>query len=206
MLDHAYALGVRTWDTAEMYPVPQTEATSGRSEEILGRWLQIRQHSRAEHAIVTKVAGPGNMAWIRDGPAALDGNNIITATEGSLRRLSCDYVDCLLLHWPDRCAAASPRHQRFPATCFPRQRHLPIADPLLLRKHGRALGRLCAVGKAPCPNSPSSRGSNKPIRHGLAHPPPQPACTGPMDAACHHRKQPADAVQLLIVPLATTAM
>eukprot|EP00892_Ulva_mutabilis_P000866 jgi/Ulvmu1/10780/UM069_0014.1 len=102
MLDHAHSLGIRTWDSAEMYPVPQAEETAGRSEEILGQWIQSRQHERSEHAIVTKVAGPGNMPWIRGGPAALDGKNILRAADGSLQRLSTDYIDCLLLHWPDR--------------------------------------------------------------------------------------------------------
>lgn len=106
MLDHAHALGLRTWDTAEMYPVPQAAATAGRSEELLGSWLRSRGHRREAHGVVTKVAGPGGMPWLRGGPVALDAANIVEAAEGSLRRLRCEYIDCLLLHWPDRCAAS----------------------------------------------------------------------------------------------------
>lgn len=120
MLDYAHSLGIRTWDTAEMYPVPQAAATAGRSEELLGDWLRTRQHPRDEHAVVTKVAGPGAMPWIRGGPVALDSGNIVRAAAGSLRRLSCEYLDCLLLHWPDRCAVphSSCCHTQFvlPAT------------------------------------------------------------------------------------------
>ena len=32
--------GVNFFDCAEMYPVPQREATYGRSEEVLGAWIK----------------------------------------------------------------------------------------------------------------------------------------------------------------------
>jgi len=54
--------------------------------------------------IATKVSGPGNMSWIRGGPEALNASAITEALEGSLARLSCDYIDLYQLHWPDRCA------------------------------------------------------------------------------------------------------
>jgi aryl-alcohol dehydrogenase-like predicted oxidoreductase len=89
-----------------MYPVPQRQETQGRSEELLGEWIRAgeRQGSwrREDHYIVTKVAGPGNMPWIRGGPLNVDANNIRAAIEGSLRRLRTDYVNCYLIHWPDR--------------------------------------------------------------------------------------------------------
>jgi aryl-alcohol dehydrogenase-like predicted oxidoreductase len=46
--------------------------------------------------------GPGSMTWIRGGPLELDRANIIAGVEGSLKRLGTDYIDLLLLHWPDR--------------------------------------------------------------------------------------------------------
>jgi aryl-alcohol dehydrogenase-like predicted oxidoreductase len=39
-LDTASELGITFLDTAEMYPVPQRDATQGRSEEFVGRWLK----------------------------------------------------------------------------------------------------------------------------------------------------------------------
>ena len=101
MLCTAADYGIRAWDTAEMYPVPQRQCTQGQSEELLGAWLA--QQPRDRHFVTTKVAGPGSMDWLRGGPIRLDGANIRSAIEGSLRRLRTDYVDCLLLHWPDRC-------------------------------------------------------------------------------------------------------
>jgi aryl-alcohol dehydrogenase-like predicted oxidoreductase len=97
----ANALDVRSWDTAEMYPVPQAAKTQGRSEELLGEWLQ--GHRREEHNVMTKVSGPGGMEWLRGGPKQLDGYNITAAIDSSLHRLRTDYIDMLLLHWPDRC-------------------------------------------------------------------------------------------------------
>lgn len=52
---------------------------------------------------MTKVAGPGGMKWLRGGPVCLNGKNITTALEGSLRCLRTNYVDVLLLHWFHRC-------------------------------------------------------------------------------------------------------
>ena len=44
LLDFAFENGVTLFDTAEMYPVPQSAATHGRSEKILGQWM--RRHQR----------------------------------------------------------------------------------------------------------------------------------------------------------------
>lgn len=99
-LDLALDLGIRAFDTAEMYPVPQRAETQGASEECIGEWM--RGKDRSALMVSTKVAGPGSMAWIRDGPLRLDRDNIIAGVEGSLRRLGTDYIDLLLLHWPDR--------------------------------------------------------------------------------------------------------
>ena len=57
---------------------------------------------RQDHIVCTKVAGPGAMDWLRGGPASMDGKNITEAIDGSLRRLQTDYIDLVLLHWPDR--------------------------------------------------------------------------------------------------------
>jgi aryl-alcohol dehydrogenase-like predicted oxidoreductase len=101
LLSTANDVGIRAWDTAEMYPVPQRAETQGRSEKLLGEWLRT-QRRETQH-VTTKVAGPGGMEWLRGGPATLDGENITEALHSSLRRLKLDYVDVMLLHWPDRC-------------------------------------------------------------------------------------------------------
>jgi aryl-alcohol dehydrogenase-like predicted oxidoreductase len=100
LLDRAADGGVNFFDSAEMYPVPQSAPTQGLSEIILGRWLSARR--RSDFVVATKVAGPGGMDWLRGGPAALDAANITAAIDGSLRRLGTDYIDLIQLHWPDR--------------------------------------------------------------------------------------------------------
>ena len=112
--------GIVQWDTAEMYPVPQRAATQGASESLLGKWLQGRK--RDVQSVTTKVAGPGGMEWLRGGPEQLDGENICAAVEGSLRRLRTDYVDTLLLHWPDRCAHCA-RHATRTCGCWNERIH-----------------------------------------------------------------------------------
>ncbi len=100
-LDYALAQGVNFIDTAEMYPVPAKAETQGRTEEYVGQWL--RKQARDKVIIGTKVAGPARgMAWIRNGPQSLDRANILSAVEGSLKRLQTDYIDLYQIHWPAR--------------------------------------------------------------------------------------------------------
>lgn len=102
-LSYAYEHGISSFDTAEMYPVPQSRGTQGASERVLGDWLRRTSFARrSEVHITTKVAGPAAMSWLRDGPARLDGRNIALAIDGSLGRLGTEHIDLLLLHWPDR--------------------------------------------------------------------------------------------------------
>ncbi|XP_039835291.1 protein tas-like isoform X2 [Panicum virgatum] len=83
LLDAAFDAGVNFFDSVEMYPVPQRSETSGRSEELLGRWLRTRRAPRDQVVIATKVAGPsGQMTWIRGGPMSVDSQNITEAIDG----------------------------------------------------------------------------------------------------------------------------
>ena len=101
-MDHAFEHGISSFDSAEMYPVPQCASTQGASEQCLGEWMRSRKIPRDAVEISTKVSGPGGMEWLRGGPERLDAENIIAAVEGSLMRLSTEHIDTLLLHWPDR--------------------------------------------------------------------------------------------------------
>ncbi|QDV24742.1 aldo/keto reductase [Aureliella helgolandensis] len=102
ILDRAHDAGIDFYDAAEIYPVPPLEETVGRTEEIVGKWLQGKQR---EHLLIaTKVTGAGH-GWfappVRGGRTALDARHIRCAVEDSLRRLQTDYIDLYQTHWPD---------------------------------------------------------------------------------------------------------
>jgi len=102
ILDTAFERGINFYDTAEIYPVPPTAETIGRTEEIFGEWLQTKPRDAV--IIATKVAGAAS-GWIvpivRHSLTALDRHHIEKAVDGSLRRLKTDYIDLYQTHWPD---------------------------------------------------------------------------------------------------------
>ncbi len=137
-LDYAVEAGVNFIDTAEMYPVPPTGDTYGRTEEYIGSWLQQRGN-RERIILASKVAGPArDLAYLRNGKARLDRANIEAALDGSLKRLRTDYLDLYQLHWPDRSTNTFGKlgYQHDPA-----DKPIPIEETL------QALGDLVQAGK-----------------------------------------------------------
>src|SRR5882762_3717477 len=51
IMDRAAAAGVDFIDTADVYPVPPSPETAGRTEEIVGKWLHAR---RRQFVLATK--------------------------------------------------------------------------------------------------------------------------------------------------------
>lgn len=104
-LDYAVSRGINLIDTAEMYPVPPTAETQGRTEQYIGTWLAKRGR-RDDVVIATKAAGPQRQPhqprYLRGGEAKHDRKNLTQALHDSLARLQTDYVDLYQLHWPDR--------------------------------------------------------------------------------------------------------
>ena len=102
-LDMAVEAGINFIDAAEMYPVPPSEETYGRTEEIIGTWF-AGGAPRDKMIVATKVIGrnDGRFAFLRGGSGGLDRANIEAAVDASLRRLQTDYIDLYQLHWPDR--------------------------------------------------------------------------------------------------------
>jgi len=102
IMDRAIEHGINFFDTAEMYPVPPNTKWAGKTEEIVGKWLNGQP--RDSIVLATKVTGPGG-GWflgpVRSGNTGLDRHNIIRAVEGSLTRLGTDYIDLYQTHWPD---------------------------------------------------------------------------------------------------------
>ncbi len=92
ILDTAAAGGVDFIDTADVYPLGGDLNTVGRTEEIVGGWLQGKRH---DFILATKCVG-------RSGPRRWDQGmsrkHVLEAIDASLRRLKTDYVDLYQLH------------------------------------------------------------------------------------------------------------
>jgi aryl-alcohol dehydrogenase (NADP+) len=99
VLDKAAELGIDFLDVADVYPVPSTVETAGRTEEIVGSWLE--QRGRQRFVVATKCVN-------RVGPGANDiggsRKHVIEACEASLRRLRTDRIDLYYLHHSDLAA------------------------------------------------------------------------------------------------------
>jgi aryl-alcohol dehydrogenase-like predicted oxidoreductase len=99
-MDYAVSQGVNFFDTAEIYSVPPTSDSYGKTEVMIGNWFEKRKN-RDKIILASKVAGPG-CDWIRDGGNNFDEKKIGEAIDGSLKRLKTDYIDLYQLHWPER--------------------------------------------------------------------------------------------------------
>ncbi len=93
IVHRALDLGVTLFDTSDYYG-------AGASEEFLGAALGER---RKAVVVATKFGMPRNGAGTFDRPSSGDGSRreIMSAVEGSLRRLKTDWIDLYQLHWPD---------------------------------------------------------------------------------------------------------
>ncbi len=92
IMDKAAEHGVTFFDTADVYPVPPSPETAGRTEEIVGKWLRGK---REQFVLATKCRmrvghGPNDQGLSR--------KHILKAVEDSLRRLQTDYIDLYQSH------------------------------------------------------------------------------------------------------------
>jgi aryl-alcohol dehydrogenase-like predicted oxidoreductase len=136
-MDHAVAVGINFFDTAELYPSPPKAETQGATEAIIGSWFASRR-SRDKIVLASKVVGRTEASYFRGGEISrLTRAHINQAIEGSLRRLRTDYIDLYQVHWPDRPIQVSGRlnyaHNEDPG--------IPIEETLA------ALGELVTQGK-----------------------------------------------------------
>jgi len=98
-LDYAFDKGVNFIDTAELYPVPATAETQGRTSDIIGTWLH-KTGNRDKVILASKIAGGGDYtAHIRTTGFE---QGIKDAVNNELERLQTDYIDLFQLHWPER--------------------------------------------------------------------------------------------------------
>ncbi|MDF0707163.1 NADP(H)-dependent aldo-keto reductase [Flagellimonas okinawensis] len=99
-MDYALDQGVNFFDTAELYPVPAKKELYAVTEELIGNWFK-KTGNRDKVVLASKIAGPGHAAkHIRS--SGFSKESIISAVDGSLKRLQTDYIDLYQLHWPER--------------------------------------------------------------------------------------------------------
>lgn len=122
-IDFALAQGVNFIDTAEMYAVPPSADTYGKTEKMIGNWLAANSSKRGDIILASKIAGNG-LPWIREG-GDITGESIITSVDASLKRLKTDYIDLYQLHWPNRTSPHFAKHfpGRISFTDVDRQAH-----------------------------------------------------------------------------------
>jgi aryl-alcohol dehydrogenase-like predicted oxidoreductase len=92
IMDTAFESGVSFLDSSDIYPMG---AEVGRTEEIVGHWLQGK---RDQIILATKGGGPmGPAPWQQGGSR----KHLLEAVDESLRRLGTDYIDIYQLHFDD---------------------------------------------------------------------------------------------------------
>ncbi|WP_426139679.1 aldo/keto reductase [Pseudomonas sp. DWP3-1-2] len=95
IMDRAAEAGVNFIDTADVYPLGATFDAVGRTEEIVGSWLNGK---RDDYILATKAcAVMGPHAW----NGGTSRKHLLHAIEASLKRLNTDYVDLYQLHLDD---------------------------------------------------------------------------------------------------------
>jgi aryl-alcohol dehydrogenase-like predicted oxidoreductase len=95
IMDAALERGVNFVDTADVYPVPVSLEKAGKTEEIVGKWLEGK---RDRIVLATKCRMPMGKGANDSG---LSRKHIMDAIDASLRRLATDYVDLYQVHSPD---------------------------------------------------------------------------------------------------------
>jgi aryl-alcohol dehydrogenase (NADP+) len=99
IMDAAYGAGITFFDTADVYPLGGPVETVGRTEELIGDWLQRGDRQRDDVILATKCFGrSGRHTWDQGNSR----KNVMRAIEASLRRLRTDYVDLYQIHFYDR--------------------------------------------------------------------------------------------------------
>lgn len=105
---HALELGYRQIDTAQAY----------RNETEVGRGIDESGVAREDIFLTTKIVGD-----------TLAGNKVVPAVDESLTRLGTDYVDLLLIHWPnDDVPLAETLEAMMKARDAGKVRHLGVSN------------------------------------------------------------------------------
>jgi aryl-alcohol dehydrogenase-like predicted oxidoreductase len=114
-IDNSLDYGINFLDTAEMYPTnPMRRNTAGKTEEIIGNWIEKNRGTRDKLILATKITGEG-CKTVRNGDP-ISKSQLIKSVEDSLKRLKTDYIDLYQLHWPNRGSYHFRKYWNFDAT------------------------------------------------------------------------------------------
>ncbi|SFB08058.1 Predicted oxidoreductase [Poseidonocella pacifica] len=139
-IDLALDRGINFIDTAEMYPTtPIHEETVGRTERMIGLWLEKYPERRDDMVLATKHSGEG-FKYARGG-APISAETIPETVEGNLRRLKTDHIDLYQFHWPNRGSYAFRQNWSFDPT---EQNHAETVDNM--HEVMEALAKECKRG------------------------------------------------------------
>jgi len=95
IMDAAAEAGINFIDTADVYPIPVSAETAGRTEAIVGKWLRGK---RDGVVLATKC---GLKMSDRPNDTGLSRKHMLESIDASLKRLGTDYVDLYQVHSPD---------------------------------------------------------------------------------------------------------
>jgi aryl-alcohol dehydrogenase-like predicted oxidoreductase len=100
-LDYALDQGVNFIDTAEMYPVPASPETQGKTSKIIGTWFK-KTGNRDKVILASKIVGRPSDYTAHIRTTGLSSDSIKEAINKELARLQTDYIDLYQIHWPER--------------------------------------------------------------------------------------------------------
>jgi aryl-alcohol dehydrogenase (NADP+) len=140
ILDTAANAGITFLDTADVYPLGGTTETTGRTEEIVGKWLKGR---RENFILATKCGGAaGALPWQK----GTSRKHVLNAIDASLKRLGTDYVDLYQVHHFDPDTPVDETVEAFDTVVRSgRARYIGVSNYFAYRV-ARSLGRSEALG------------------------------------------------------------
>ena len=102
IMDKALEMGINFFDTANVYG---GSGGRGRSEEIIGNWMQARG-TRDDIVLATKVYNKMNDSGLPNQGAGISSYKVHKQVEDSLNRLQTDHIDLYQVHHIDRNVTA----------------------------------------------------------------------------------------------------
>ena len=140
ILDTAAEAGITFLDTADVYPLGGKLEDTGRTEEIVGRWLKGK---RERFIVATKCSGKTGPAPWQQGTSR---GHVLSAIDASLKRLGTDYVDLYQAHHFDAGTPVDETAEAFDAVVKSgKARYVGVSNYPAYRV-ARSLGRSEALG------------------------------------------------------------